>query len=170
MTTDESCRGSEVSSSAFSDQVFSQIHSWCGDCVGKHARCSIAKSSVSWLPSRVVDLGPQSGPIAPKLLESKGAVGQYITLTHRWTKLTKLSATTLANYAARKRTIDIDSLSLTFQDAFKATQKLGIRYLWIDALCIVQDSSEDWGREASNMRSIVGVLRALISSFRSFGR
>lgn len=153
-TTDESCRGSEVSSTAFSEQVFSQIQSWCGDCISKHARCSIAKSSVSWIPSRVVDLGPKSGPLSPKLSESKGAVGKYITLTHRWTNITRLSATTLANYESRKQSIDMESLSLAFQDAFQAAQKLAVRYLWIDALCIIQDSTEDWEREASNMRSI----------------
>ncbi|KAH8594872.1 heterokaryon incompatibility protein-domain-containing protein [Bisporella sp. PMI_857] len=152
--TDESCRGSEVSSSASSDQVFSQIQSWSNDCLGKHSRCSIARSSVSWLPSRVVDLGSFSGPISPKLLETRGAVGRYVTLTHRWTELTGPSSTTLENYESRKGAIDVSSLSLTFQDALEAAHRLGVRYLWIDALCIIQDSAEDWAREASNMRSI----------------
>ena len=151
---DESCRGSEVSSSASSDQVFSQIRSWCNDCVNKHPRCAIAKSSLSWLPSRVVDLGPNTGPMSPKLVETNGSVGQYITLTHRWTEGTGPSSTTIQNYEARKQAIDATSLTLTFQDAFKAVFRLGVRYLWIDALCIIQNSAEDWGREASNMRYV----------------
>jgi len=68
--------------------------------------------------------------------------------------MTRPSATTQANYEARKKSIDMSSLSLTFQDAFECSRRLGIRYLWIDALCIIQDSPEDWEREASNMRSI----------------
>ena len=124
------------------------------DCVNKHSRCSIARSSVSWLPSRVVDLGSPSGPMSPKIAETRGAVGSYVTLTHRWTKLTELSATTTANYDSRKLDLDMRSLSQTFQDAFEAAHRLGVQYLWIDALCIIQDSSEDWAREASNMRSI----------------
>ncbi|KAI1803932.1 HET-domain-containing protein [Daldinia bambusicola] len=31
---------------------------------------------------------------------------------------------------------------------------LGIRYIWIDALCIIQDSKEDWAQEASRMRDV----------------
>ena len=92
--------------------------------------------------------------MSPKLSETRGAVGRYVTLTHRWTKLTESSATTFANYESRKQLVDMTTLSLTFQDAFEIVHKLGVQYIWIDALCIIQDSSEDWEREASNMRSI----------------
>ena len=44
-----------------------------------------------------------------------------------------------------------ETLSKTFQDAFRVCQELGIKYLWIDALCIFQDSDEDWQREAACM-------------------
>jgi hypothetical protein len=40
--------------------------------------------------------------------------------------------------------IPMDELSKTFTDAIHMTQALGIRYLWIDSLCIIQDSKEDW--------------------------
>jgi hypothetical protein len=33
-------------------------------------------------------------------------------------------------------------------------RKLGIRCLWIDSLCIIQDDRDDWYREAANMRQI----------------
>lgn len=42
----------------------------------------------------------------------------------------------------------------TFQDAVVITRKLGIRYLWIDSLCIIQDSAQDWHHEASLMSSV----------------
>jgi len=44
--------------------------------------------------------------------------------------------------------IDISRLPRTFLDAFKITSALGIRYIWIDSLCIIQGSAEDWNREA----------------------
>jgi hypothetical protein len=34
------------------------------------------------------------------------------------------------------------------------TRSLGIKYVWIDALCIKQDSAEDWAREAAKMRDV----------------
>jgi hypothetical protein len=48
----------------------------------------------------------------------------------------------------------ISSLPKTFQDAICVTRRLGIKYLRIDALCIIQDSEEDWRREASLMERV----------------
>lgn len=50
--------------------------------------------------------------------------------------------------------LPISSLSKTFQDAIVAVRGLGSHYLWIDALCIVQDSVEDWINEAARMSDI----------------
>jgi len=47
-----------------------------------------------------------------------------------------------------------DALPKTFQDAIEVTRRLGISYLWIDSLCIIQDSKDDWAREASKMADI----------------
>ncbi|PVH84958.1 HET-domain-containing protein, partial [Cadophora sp. DSE1049] len=48
----------------------------------------------------------------------------------------------------------IEDLPLTFRDAVKITRQLGFRYLWIDSLCIIQDSSEDWQAESTAMGRI----------------
>jgi hypothetical protein len=42
----------------------------------------------------------------------------------------------------------------TFYDATVITRKLGYRYLWIDSLCIIQNSAEDWEAESQNMGNI----------------
>lgn len=42
----------------------------------------------------------------------------------------------------------------TFQDALKVTRRLGQRYIWIDALCIVRDDPEDWQAESTQMNEI----------------
>lgn len=62
-----------------------------------------------------------------------------------------LKSTTVQKF---ERGISISSLSKTFQDAIQAVRQLGVRYLWIDALCIIQDSAEDWEREAARMSEI----------------
>ena len=80
--------------------------------------------------------------------------GRYITLSHRWTAQTELSSTNSSNFEDRKQSIIMSDLSETFCDAIKVTQKLGIRYLWIDSICIIQDSTNDWARESSNMMAI----------------
>ncbi|KAI8713823.1 HET domain-containing protein [Fusarium sp. LHS14.1] len=55
-----------------------------------------------------------------------------------------------------ERGIDIKDLPKTFQDAIQVVRGLKLRYLWIDALCIIQneDHHEDWKRECGKMASI----------------
>jgi hypothetical protein len=146
---DETCRGEEVSPSASSSRIYATMRGWLNEC-NKHAVCTGCKES--WLPTRVIDVGSRSSP--PKLSETSGRSGKYITLSHRWNELTAWSSTTLANFEDRKRGIEISGLSLTFQDAIEVTRELQIQYLWIDSLCIIQGSEEDWTREAFNMMAV----------------
>jgi len=50
--------------------------------------------------------------------------------------------------------IALSDLPATFLEAIKLTRRLGIRCLWIDSLCIIQDSSEDWDTESVRMFDI----------------
>lgn len=59
--------------------------------------------------------------------------------------------TTTATLAAREHGIQLSSLPLTFQDAIKITRSLGLQYIWIDSLCILQDSKADWVEESAKM-------------------
>lgn len=54
------------------------------------------------------------------------------------------------------RDIPWASIPRTFQDAIDITRKLGLKYIWIDSLCIVQDDREDWRRESVQMAAIYG--------------
>jgi hypothetical protein len=47
-----------------------------------------------------------------------------------------------------------DKIPATFRDAMLATMALGIRYLWIDSLCIIQDDDHDWAVESSKMSDV----------------
>lgn len=48
----------------------------------------------------------------------------------------------------------IEDLPPAFQQAIQLTRLLGVRYLWIDALCILQDSAADWAQEAAKMADV----------------
>lgn len=138
-----------------SDEVIQKILAWCNDCSAQHEHCSRTNNrEEAWLPSRVIDVGPPDGQSKPRLYDSRGCTGKYITLTHRWTALTEDSGTTRSNFQKRKISIDVTELSKMFQDAVEVTRRLRIQYLWIDALCILQDSQEDWNTDAKNMASI----------------
>ncbi|KAK8098908.1 uncharacterized protein PG998_012149 [Apiospora kogelbergensis] len=58
------------------------------------------------------------------------------------------------NEEAFRQAISWDSLPQTFMDAIRVARSLGSEYLWIDSLCIVQDSLEDWCRESATMRDV----------------
>jgi Heterokaryon incompatibility protein (HET) len=42
----------------------------------------------------------------------------------------------------------------TLSDAIKVCREIGMRYIWIDALCIVQDDPKDKAREIGQMGRI----------------
>ena len=50
--------------------------------------------------------------------------------------------------------IELSQVPKSFRDTLKITAKLKVRYLWTDNLCIIQDSSEDWQREARLMSDV----------------
>ena len=58
------------------------------------------------------------------------------------------------NLDTLKDKLPMDRLSPVFQDAISVTLELGYNFLWIDSLCIIQDSIEDWNIESNRMGSI----------------
>ncbi|KAL1592634.1 hypothetical protein SLS60_011050 [Paraconiothyrium brasiliense] len=91
-----------------------------------------------------------------KLVEnSSSSEGQYIALSYCWGKALPFT-TTSSNLQKHKETggIEYNQLPQTLQDAIFLVRYLGIRYLWADCLCIVQDDKADWEREASRMADV----------------
>jgi len=127
-------------------------HSWLSYCTENHSNCGSSKLSDWELPTRVLDVAGSSWADL-RLFITHGACGKYLTLSHRWGG-SKIIKTTLSNLEAHTRCIPFSDLNKTFQDAVVITRKLGFRYLWIDSLCIIQDSKDDWRREAGWMASI----------------
>jgi len=74
--------------------------------------------------------------------------------------------TTRANLESHKSGILEASLPKTIRDAISVTRDLGIRFLWVDALCIIQDSlnGEDWHAESSKMRDVYSNAYVTISA------
>lgn len=77
----------------------------------------------------------------------------YITLSYCWGKSWN-SRTTKANIEYYKAFIPMEDLSPTLRHAVLLTRHLKFQYLWVDSLCIIQDSKEDWNAESVNMANI----------------
>lgn len=87
------------------------------------------------------------------LYESEGESGRYTALSHCWGKM-QIIRTTKATLEQMKKGIPWASLSKTFQDAITLTRQLGVQYIWIDSLCIVQDDRYDWEIESATMAAV----------------
>lgn len=142
-------------------------------CVNTH-KCSEAVpflvkqfQSGSW-PSRLLDVETYSDDV--RLVEMKDPTMVYAALSYCWGTNTNVHA----NYITTKDTLDASfkrivyaSLPRTLQDAITICRGLGIGYLWIDALCIIQDSPQDWQTEAVKMGIIYS--QAVVTIAASLG-
>ncbi|KAK0614732.1 heterokaryon incompatibility protein-domain-containing protein [Immersiella caudata] len=82
---------------------------------------------------------------------------RYMALSHCWgpnTPGNKLPLTTSSNYADRCREVPWEDLSTTFKHAVQITRCLGVEYIWMDSLCIIQDDYADWKAEAAKMQYV----------------
>lgn len=142
-----------------SDANFSMLAQWIEECMTTHERCCsgspLLTSMHSFqrpLPTRLIDVSSSQFSQYVSLSETAGQRGSYVALSHCWGSSGDASwKTTLATLKDKKRAIDLVSLPKMYQDAITITRKLGQRYLWLDSLCIIQDSTEDWSREAAMM-------------------
>jgi hypothetical protein len=132
-----------------------------------------------YLPRRVIDVGKGNNFRAIRLYEpSPGETGKYITLSHRWgdPRLHPTFCTYRCNLESRLQGIEFDELPKTFQDAVIMTRALGVRYLWIDSLCIVQPhlahwdtGLEDWNVEAKKMETYYNLAYCTIAATSASG-
>lgn len=142
---------------------------WSENCEASHAICK-SRSEEHALPSRVLDVQTQDNTceqLRPRLVLGKGLRGRYAALSHRWTTGSKQFCTTKDNLEQHMDGIKFEDLPRTFQDSILLCREHGIRYLWIDCLCIIQDSDEDWQNECQNMCSIFENSFITLSALRS---
>ena len=137
-----------------------QITRWLGQCVKSHTRCfnaQIIAATRDVLPTRLLDLRPAAQANCIKLVTTSTLPKDtlYATLSHCWGGQcgTNLTVESLQCF---EKELPLNSIPKTFQDAVSVTIRLGVRYLWIDALCIVQNSKDDldWKQEASIMGDV----------------
>lgn len=80
---------------------------------------------------------------------------KYLALSHMWGKdpsnQLRLLSSTLQDF---QKAIPLNMLSNIFTEAIRITRYLGFKYLWIDSLCIIQDSKSDWTAEANMMSAV----------------
>ncbi|KAK3941118.1 heterokaryon incompatibility protein-domain-containing protein [Diplogelasinospora grovesii] len=126
--------------------VVAKIKKWLDDCMTEHP------FDPPELPRRVLDLGTDDSSI--RLHQSQtGERARYAALNYCWGSGTQHLTTTTSNLGDHLLALP-GRLPQTISDAIEVCRKIGIRYLWVDALCIIQDDDGDKLDQIANMRSI----------------
>ncbi|KAI0187194.1 heterokaryon incompatibility protein-domain-containing protein [Xylaria flabelliformis] len=137
-----------------SEDTFQQIRTWIKECKTQHSKQECRSYSETTLPNRIVVIGKKpDDPVS--LWETQGACGRYSCLSWCWGRATSFK-TTRQNLSSHKIQIPWAQIPPTFQNAIEISRRLDIHYIWIDALCIVQDDKEDWERESGMMAEVYG--------------
>jgi hypothetical protein len=157
----------EIESSTGSLACVNLASYWLSTCQTKHAECRAATHIKYPLPLRVIDVG-SFGESSVRLFisDSSPKYAKYLTLSHCWGSANILKLT-LENEGTLKKGFTIRGLPKTFRQAIHFTRALSIRYLWVDSLCIIQDSVDDWRHQSALMGDIYRNCYCNIAATRS---
>ncbi|RII10896.1 hypothetical protein CUC08_Gglean006897 [Alternaria sp. MG1] len=160
---DDSHEGMEIGKSVAHDplsaRTVTNVRGWLKRCEderhGYHKICSLSERA--YVPTRLIKISGPSDQLQLRIVcgDDMGEhdVSRYVALSYCWggdqtSKLTK------ENHDLYKKNIAWETLPKAIQDAAKTAQTLGFQYIWIDSMCIVQNSKEDKEAEISQMTNV----------------
>ena len=152
-----------------SDTCLNLVRTWLAKCTKTHPKCR-----GDWhfeKPTRLIDVGLNDDSRKCYLYTTDvwtDMFTEYATLSHCWgNDTTQMVRLKHMNMEQMQQTIDVSSLSQTFKDAIEIARGLNIPYIWIDALCIIQDSVDDWSKESPRMGQYYRGGKVMISAIAS---
>jgi hypothetical protein len=147
------------------DHHINLAKSWVELCTSNHDICKSDREPETPFPTRLVYVGGQNGwdNLHLVLTSPEDYGNPYAALSHCW------GGANIFTLNSRTKSSMLDSipwnaLAKNFQDAITITRRLGLSYLWIDSLCIIQDSIDDWAFESAIMGSIYRYAYVTIAS------
>lgn len=127
-------------------------------CWSSHPECGPTNTDPPpEMPTRVLDIGHSPGSTKLVLARENGLREPYLALSYCWGQGVH-HATELRdnNYTCLLESIDEMALTAAHRDCIAISRKLGIRYIWIDSLCIIQGNPTDWEHESKMMAEVYG--------------
>ncbi len=138
----------------FTPTSVGQMRGWLNVCLRSHIKCKRAR--LREFPTRLIHI-----PRSPnhqdrlRLMTETSRAGPYAALSYCWGPAAAAQMKTTKGTIARwSGELPWQEIPPTIQDAVRVTYQLGFRYLWVDALCIIQDDEEDKDREIPKMSAI----------------
>jgi hypothetical protein len=140
---------------------FSILCEWLKTCDNDH-RCTEINTS-AFMPKRLIDVN-EAGAQSLRLYQTKPHdLDRYLALSHPWGSVSAL-LTYQRNLDQHLDGINLTDLPPTIRDAVNITRALGIRYLWVDSLCIIQGSDGDYVEESKSMENIFSHAYCIIAA------
>jgi hypothetical protein len=135
-----------------SDAAIDLVSAWLRQCTNSHEICR--KSFSDHVPTRLLDLdGGLDAADIRLVLTSDIGTQRYVTLGYTWGTSTSVSLTE-DSIESFQTGIPVATLPKTIRDAIRVCRMLQVRFLWVDALCIIQNNSQGFAQEVSQMGSI----------------
>lgn len=137
----------------FSVESQQTIREWIEECDKNHPNCA-GRVDKGFMPTRLLDLNYNEDLVLVVDTRQNFLLEPYTTLSYSWgpplfTKLTKDNIE-----QCMRGGLSISLLPTTIRDAIQTTRMLGVRYIWIDSLCIIQGEGSDFRFEASLMLQV----------------
>ena len=139
---------------ANSELSFTRARRWLKECSLHHVRCRDWHQP--YMPKRLIEISNVTGGNPPALharLVTDPKEAPYSILSYCWGG-DQPAKTTLARLQSYGSDIPLGQLPQTLQDAVVTTNELGLKYLWVDAMCIVQDDVSDVAEQIALMHHI----------------
>jgi hypothetical protein len=138
------------------------IQHWLHHCDGNHS-CRPPNDPAVRLPTRLIDVGKAGDETVRLRVTALTDTGDWIALSHKWGD--KHFSTTSENLQAHLKGITLSALPATFRDAVIVTRALGLEYLWIDSLCVIQGpDGVDFRKEAKRMEEVYSGAYCVIAA------
>jgi hypothetical protein len=142
------------------------VKGWLSRCAKDCIRCRTGIETR--LPDRILDLGQESSPNNHIVLsETRNEPEKYFYLSYCFGDLLTMVKTTSKTFDTYKGGIWVETLPKTFRDTVTIIRRIGIRWLSIDSLCIIQDDSAAWACQSSKMAEIYSGAYLPIAASRS---
>ncbi|KZL70436.1 heterokaryon incompatibility protein (TOL) [Colletotrichum tofieldiae] len=162
---DDTCLGTGTES----EESVKQMAEWLRKCAASHPNCTRHHSSRDFIPTRVLDVstGKTWPPRHVRVVQTKkeGVTGPYMTLSHCWGpdsngKFVRLTDENLKEFTTTgipwKTVSHLQDIctNANFAQALQITWQLGVRYIWVDSVCIIQGNKKDWDVESKLMHKV----------------
>ncbi|KAK4443014.1 HET-domain-containing protein [Podospora aff. communis PSN243] len=154
-----------------SNSHYSILRKWLRECDENHKSCVTKPISQIRSPTRLIDVGTTTAPHA-RLFDTKPDVMlDYVALSHPWGAEPHF-CTYRTNINQHRQEIPVTSSDFpdNFRHAIQTTRELGLRYLWIDSICIIQGPDGDFDVEAKRMEHVFSSAYCVIAASSARGQ